>query len=245
MRSLHLDSVVSTDGRGVVALVYSDLWSVLEAHWLEPRLGVFRLQHGGGWKGVFCVSHDQHDPVFRCRQWNDLSRFVSVFSQGCPVFMLADHNSVHLLVIDTSFPLSVSAGCQVARAKESQLLQSLDLTDAWLHVHSGVDSVFADSEPVLGYTFRFGHNNHHLRRLDRVHVPSSLVSWVSECYSFFLGGADHKAVFVDISPPETLPVRPRFRMNVSFLQDDDHEVAIKKPSIGNFIRWSTVVGGGL
>ena len=81
MRSLHLESVA--DGRGGVALVYSDHWSILKFHSLEPSLGVFRLQHGDASKGVFCVSHYHHDPVVRCRRWNDLgmiSCFVFPFS---------------------------------------------------------------------------------------------------------------------------------------------------------------------
>ena len=54
MRSLHLDSVVSADDHGGAALVYSHLWSVLDVHWLDPRFAVHCLQHGDGWKGVFC-----------------------------------------------------------------------------------------------------------------------------------------------------------------------------------------------
>ena len=157
-------------------------------------------------------SHYHHDPSVLSCHWNGLCRFVSRLPHALPIFMLADCNLVHLLDIDTTFPLIAAPECQMAWAKEVQVLQALDLANAWFDVHSSLVSLFSDSEPVPGYTFCFGHSNAHLRRLDPVHVPAPLPSWVSECYSFFLGGAHHKAVCVDISPPEGSSAIPTFSL---------------------------------
>ena len=52
--------------------------------------------------------------------------------------------------------------------------------------------------------------------------PSFFSTRTSECSTFFVGVADPKAVFMDISSPDSPPVHPRFRMNTSFLLDEEH-----------------------
>ena len=140
--------------------------------------------------------------------------------------ILADHNSVLQLGVDSNQPISGSYDIQPSRAQENSCRSDFGFTDAWLHAHGDCDTVFANWEPIRGYTLGDGHSSWHLRRLDRIHCPSCFSSW-AKCYIFFVGGADHKAVFMDVSPPDGPLVRPHFRPNNSFSFDDEHVYKVR------------------
>ena len=59
------------------------------------------------------------------------------------------------------------------------------------------------------------------RRIDRIHIPYSMESFISECYPTFLADSDHKLVLVGLQCPSAPAATRRKRCPVGFLNDDE------------------------
>ena len=119
------------------------------------------------------------------------------------------------------------------------------LQDAYLHVHSQIQD--RETDPLEGFTFGFGvqdkgsnesgsscsddsefESKKNLRRIDRFHMSSALISHVSEAFTAFVAKADHKAVMIVCSPPSFDMSSVRFKCPQELLEDPEVVDKLKK-----------------
>ena len=148
---------------------------------------------------------------------------------------MADHNSLIVPSRDSN-PVYEDKNKTIleARATETQILQKLQLEDAYVSVHS---DPLDRQDPPEGFTFGFGVSDetsdteddteeqvarpHNLRRIDRIHVTPAIRDYLSSAYTAHVARADHKAVHVTCQPPAFDDSPPRLRCYEDFLEDDE------------------------
>ena len=115
---------------------------------------------------------------------------------------------------------------QQAREREVGVLERCAVHDVWDIVHGERD----DRPP--GYTFnckQAGDPKWRPRRLDGVHVSTTLRNFVLGAYVCAHVPSDHRAVIVQVSPPKVNRVLPRFRFPLEMLLDPgDKEMLTNK-----------------
>jgi endonuclease/exonuclease/phosphatase family metal-dependent hydrolase len=85
-------SNLSPQGRGGVALIFSQRWTVMSPESLEPRVLFARLKHDTGQLLQVLVAHCHHEGRAREQMWRDLP--LLLWDARIPVLTLCDNNSV-------------------------------------------------------------------------------------------------------------------------------------------------------
>ena len=183
---------------------------------------------------ICAIAHFSHRPGKHGAQWRKLLGLLVTIPCEHKVLM-ADHNSLIVPSRDSK-PVSEDKNKTIleARATETQILQKLQLEDAYVNVHS--DPLDRQDHPE-GFTFGFGVSDetsdteddseehvtqpHNLRRIDRIHVTSAIRDCRSSAYTAHVARADHKAVHVTCQPPAFDDSPPRLRCYEEFLEDEE------------------------
>ena len=159
--------------------------------------------------------------------WGDVSLFP--WDADVPALTLCDYISGVLLGCDFQRTSSHDASRHVlaAREPEVQCLGRLGPVDAWTLAHPIED--MPNELRRKAWTWGFPARKEDqceeaqlkrqvgLRRIDRIHVSSSIIPAVTRAYTRFTGGSDHKAVVVKLNF-DLLPLRRRWKCSVQFLQ---------------------------
>ena len=96
-----------------------------------------------------------------------------------------------------------------SREKEGHVLQQLELDDVWVCVHGETRE-----EAVKGYMHMAKQ-----RRIDRIHVQPAVLPLVRSAYPVATP-SDHKAVVMQLGPPEGPTCPTRFRFPIEALSDE-------------------------
>ena len=126
-----------------------------------------------------------------------------------PLVTLADHNSVMVPGEDSATVTKEVSPVVRSREKEGHVLQHLELDDVWVCVHGE-----AREEAVKGYTHMAKQ-----RRIDRIHVQPVVLPFVHSAFPVATP-SDHKAVVMQLGPPEGPTCPTRFRFPIEALSDE-------------------------
>ena len=163
----------------------------------EPRTLFVRLRHDIRQLLRVLVAHLHHEGQTRERMWGDVSLFP--WDANVPALTLCDHNSVVVPGDDSEKTSSRDASRHVPAAQEREVLclGHLGLPNAWTLAHAVGDR--PDKLRPKGWTWGFAAPKEDqfeeaqlkrhvgLRRIDRVHVSSSIVLAVTGVIRVLLG----------------------------------------------------------
>ena len=211
------------------------------------------LEDEQGFLHSFMVSHFHHEASLRKKQWSDIAMLPRSLIAPNTIW-LCDHNSVLLPTRDvanskaaTEQPATIDA-----REEEASTLMRFGLVDAYACAHSGRAT---DHDPH-GWTWGFpsskaksytntpqqnskrqkkqtsddddqAHSCDRRRGINRIHIPCSMESFISECYPTLLADSDHKLVLLGLQCPSAPAATRRKRYPVGFLSDEEEVSEIK------------------
>ena len=114
------------------------------------------------------------------------------------------------------------------------------LHDVWVDIHCPTltDIKGKESFCPTGFTYAYPREGERLdpqrlRRIDRIHAPSEMLSLAKSVYPMFAANSDHKAILAEFTPPsfETEGTNPRFYCPEAILQDpevvEERETSLK------------------
>ena len=142
------------EGRGGAALLWNQRrWQLLRAWSLGPRILVCSMLSTEGQETCAISAHFSHRPGKRGAQWKKLLTLLVTIPYEHKVPM-ADHNSLIVPSRDSK-PVYEDKNKTIleAKATETQILQKLQLEDAYVSVHS---DPLDRQDPPEGFTFGFG-----------------------------------------------------------------------------------------
>ena len=124
-----------------------------------------------------------------------------------------------------------------------------------MDIHCPTLTDIKDKESSCPTGFRYGYpregeplNPQRLRRIDRIHTTSELLSLAPSVYPMFAANSDHKAILVEFTPPsfETEGTIPRFYCPETILQDseamEDLETSLKFITSAGDQWWEDALG---
>ena len=210
-------------------------WQLRRAWSLGPRMLVYVMLSSDGHEICVTSAHSSYRPGKRGAQWRKLLNLLVTIPCEYKILM-ADHNSLVVPSRDSS-PVFEDKNRAILDAKETetQILQRLQLEDAYIAVHADPSD---RPDPIEGFTFGFGVKDEcpsdtndgdeeplieekNLRRIDRIHVIPAIKDCLSSAYTAHVARADHKAVHVTYHPPAFDDSAPRFRCYEEFLEDEE------------------------
>ena len=119
-------------------------------------------------------------------------------------------------------------------------LAKAGLQDVWVDIHCPTLTDIKDKESSCPTGFTYGYpregerlDPQRLRRIDRIHTTSDLLSLATSVYPMFAANSDHKAILAEFTPPsfDTEDTVPRFYCPETILQDpeamEDVETSLK------------------
>ena len=125
-------------------------------------------------------------------------------------------------------------------------LAKAGLQDVWVDIHCPTLTDIKDKESSCPTGFTYGYpregerlDPQRLRRIDRIHTTSDLLSLTTSVYPMFATNSDHKAILAEFTPPSfDRDTVPRFYCPETILQDpeamEDLETSLKSiKSIGD------------
>ena len=148
------------------------------------------------------------EPTRRRDRWGG-ERDVLSELPPLPLVMLADHNSVMAPGEDSATVTKDVSPVARSRQKEGHVLHQLEVDDVWVCVHGE-----NREEAVKGYTHMAKQ-----RRIDRIHVQPVVLPFVRSAYPVATP-SDHKAVVMQLGPPEGPTCPARFRFPLEALSDE-------------------------
>ena len=232
-----LDGPLHEEGRGGVALAWkTSKWTLQSMKFLSPRALKASL-----WSGpleiTIVVVHFHHKHTRRQSQWKDIAKEL----HGPILILCADHNSLVVKHRDAFAPPEFEHDTSLrARDQEVTTLAKAGLQDVWVDIHCPTLTDIKDKEASCPMGFTYGYpreggrlNPQRLRRIDRIHTTSDLLSLATSVYPMFAANSDHKAIVAEFTPPsfDTEDTVPRFYCPETILQDpeamEDLETSLK------------------
>ena len=104
------------------------------------------------------------------------------------------------------------------------------LQDVWVDIHCPTLTDIKDKESSCSTGFTYGYpregeglDPQRLRRIDRIHTTSELLSLATSVYPMFAANSDHKAILAEFTPPsfDTEDTVPRFYCPETILHDPE------------------------
>ena len=158
-----------------------------------------------------------HDASVRRRQWEQLGQKLA--GTSVPLITLCDHKLHALPGADSEGLRESKVKVQLAdRARQHDVA----VTEKW-GLHDAWDVVYGENEDgPSGFTFTWNpkpRNGWRPRRLDRLHVASSLQEYVQGAHNTTAVASDHKEVIVQFEQPPLQRVPPRTRFPTESLRN--------------------------
>ena len=142
-----------------------------------------------------------------------------------------------------------------AGEQEVATLAKAGLQDVWVDIHCPTLTDIKDKESSCPTGFTYGYpregerlDPQRLRRIDRIHTTSELLSLAISVYPMFAANSDHKAILAEFTPPsfETEGTIPRFYCRETILQDseamEDLETSLKSITSTGDQWWEDALG---
>ena len=232
-----LDGPLHEEGRGGVALAWkTSKWTLQSMKFLSPRALKASLS-SGPLEITIVVVHFHHKHTRRQSQWKDIAQEL----HGPNLILCADHNSLVVKHRDAFAPPEFEHDTSLrARDQEVTTLAKAGLQDVWVDIHCPTLTDIKDKEASCPTGFTYGYpregerlDPQRLRRIDRIHTTSELLSLATSVYPMFAANSDHKAILAEFTPPsfDTEDTIPRFYCPETILQDpeamEDLETSLK------------------
>ena len=232
-----LDGPLHEEGRGGVALACkTSKWTLQSMKFSSPRALKASLS-SGPLEITIVVVHFHHKHTRRQSQWKDIAKEL----HGPNLIFCADHNSLVVKHRDAFAPPEFEHDTSLrARDQEVTTLAKAGLQDVWVDIHCPTLTDIKDKEASFPTGFTYGYpregerlDPQRLRRIDRIHTTSDLLSLATSVYPMFAANSDHKAILAEFTPPsfDTEDTVPRFYCPETILQDleamEDLETSLK------------------
>ena len=232
-----LDGPLHEEGRGGVALAWkTSKWTLQSMKFLSPRALKASLS-SGPLEITIVVVHFHHKHTRRQSQWKDIAKEL----HGPNLILCADHNSLVVKHRDAFAPPEFEHDTSLrARDQEVTTLAKAGLQDVWVDIHCPTLTDIKDKEASCPTGFTYGYprererlDPQRLRRIDRIHTTSELLSLATSVYPMFAANSDHKAILAEFTPPsfDTEDTVPRFYYPETILHDpeamEDLETSLK------------------
>ena len=184
----------------------TEKWEHVSSEPLGPRFLFTHLKAKAGGEIRFLTRHFSCEPTERKFQWERLEAKIAAMPP-LPLVVLADHNSVMVPGADSANVSKEIPSVSKARRVEGSVLSSLSMEDVWSYIHGE-----RRPEHLEGYTCLASQ-----KRIDRVHVPPSVVHTVRSAYTVTTP-SDHKAVVLQLGQRSETSGAPRFRFPLEMLE---------------------------
>ena len=232
-----LDGPLHEEGRGGVALAWkTSKWTLQSMKFLSPRALKASLS-SGPLEITIVVVHFHHKHTRRQSQWKDIAKEL----HGPNLILCADHNSLFVQHRDAFTPPEFEHDTSLrARDQEVATLAKAGLQDVRVDIHCPTLTDIKDKESSCPTGFTYGYpregerlDPQRLRRIDRIHTTSELLSLATSVYPMFAANSDHKAILAEFTPPsfDTRDTVPRFYCPETILHDpeaiEDLETTLK------------------
>ena len=222
-----LDGPLHEEGRGGVALAWkTSKWTLQSMKFLSPRALKASLS-SGPLEITIVVVHFHHKHTRRQSQWKDIAKEL----HGPNLILCADHNSLVVKHRDAFAPPEFEHDTSLrARDQEVATLAKAGLQDVWVDIHCPTLTDIKDKEASCPTGFTYGYpregerlDPQRLRRIDRIHTTSELLSLATSVYPMFAANSDHKAILAEFTPPSftTEDTVPRFYCPETILHDPE------------------------
>ena len=222
-----LDGPLHEEGRGGVALAWkTSKWTLQSMKFLSPRALKASLS-SGPLEITIVVVHFHHKHARRQSQWKDIAKEL----HGPNMILCADHNSLVVKHRDAFAPPEFEHDTSLrARDQEVTTLAKAGLQDVWVDIHCPTLTDIKDKEASCPTGFTYGYpregerlDPQRLRRIDRIHTTSELLSLATSVYPMFAANSDHKAILAEFTPPsfDTEDTVPRFYCPETILHDPE------------------------
>ena len=220
-----LDGPLHEEGRGGVALAWkTSKWTLEAMHLLSPMAPKASLS-SGPLEITLVVVHFHHKHSRRQSQWKEIAKEL----HGPNLILCADHNNLIVKHRDAFAPLEFEHDTSL-RAREQEALAKAGLHDVWVDIHCPTLMGIKDKESSCPTGFTYGYpregerlNAQRLRRIDRIHATSEMLSLATSVYPMFAANSDNKAILAEFTPPplETEGTTPRFCCPEAIPQDPE------------------------
>ena len=200
-----LDGPLLEEGRGGVALAWkTSKWTLQSMKFLSPRALKASLS-SGPLDITIVVVHFHHKHTRRQSQWKDIAKEL----HGPNLILCADHNSLVVKHRDAFAPPEFEHDTSLrARDQEVTTLAKAGMQDVWVDIHCPTLTDIKDKEASCPTGFTYGYpregerlDPQRLRRIDRIHTTSELLSLATSVYPMFAANSDHKAILAEFTPP--------------------------------------------
>ena len=247
-----LDGPLHEEGRGGVALAWkTSKWTLQSMKFLSPRAVKASLS-SGPLEITLVVVHFHHKHTRRQPQWKDIAKEL----HGPNLILCADHNSLVVKLRDAFAPPGLEHDTSLrAGEQEVATLAKAGLQDVWVDIHCPTLTDIKDKESSCPTGFTYGYpregerlDPQRLRRIDRTHTTSELLSLATNVYPMFAAISDHKAILAQFTPPsfETEGTNPRFYCPETILQDSEEmeqlETSLKSITSTGDQWWEDALG---
>ena len=193
---------------------------------LSPRAPKASLS-SGPLEITLVVVHFHHKHTRRQSQWKDIAKELHEPN----LVLCTDHNSLVVKHRDVFAPPEFEHDTSLrAREQEVATLAKAGVQDVWVDIHCPTVTDIKDKESSCPTGFTYGYpregqrlDPQRLRRIDRIHTTSELLSLATSVYPMFAASSDHKAILAEFTPPsfETEGTIPRFYCPETILQDSE------------------------
>ena len=202
----------SAADKGSTGLIWRDAkWEHVSSLDVGSRFLISHLKARAGGEVRVLTEHFSCEPTARRQQWGQIESKLSSLP-SMPLVVLADHSSVMVPGSDSSKVSKEVPATGKARQVEGTVLS------AWVHLHGE-----RRTEELQGFT-RTGADIPR-QRIDRVHVPESVLHTVKSVYTVTTP-SDYKAVVLQMGQPECATDPPRFRFPVELFKSDEERAAL-------------------
>ena len=200
----------SAADKGSTGLIWRDAkWEHVSLQDVGSRFLISHLKAKAGGEVRVLTGHFSCEPTARRQQWGQIESKMSSLPP-LPLVVLADHNNV---MVPRSDSLKISKEVPTtgkARQVEGTVFSALAVEDASVHLHGE-----RRGDELQGFTCTGADDLK--RRIDKVHVPESVLHTVKSVYTVTTP-SDHKAVVLQVGQPECATDPLRFRFLVELLE---------------------------
>ena len=247
-----LDGPLHEEGRGGVALAWkTSKWTLQSMKFLSPRALKASLS-SGPLEITLVVVHFHHKHTRRQSQWKDIAKEL----HGPNLILCAERNSLVVKHRDAFAPPEFEHDMSLrAREQEVATLAKAGLQDVWVDIHCPTLTDIKDKESSCPTGFTYGYpregerlDPQRLRRIDRIHTTSELLTLATSMYPMFAANSDHKAILAEFTPPslETESTIPRFYCPETILRAseamEDPETSLKSITSTGDQWWEDALG---
>ena len=184
-----LDGPLQKEGRGGVALAWkTSKWTLQSMVFLSLR-ALKASPSSGPLEISLVVVHFHHKHTRQQWQWKDFAKEL----HGPNLILCADHNSLVVKHTDAFAPPEFEHDTSLrAREQEVATLAKRGLQDVWVDIHCPTLTDIKDKESSCPTGLTYGYPREgerldlqRLRRIDRIHTTSELLSLATSVYPMF------------------------------------------------------------